>query len=320
MIRLAFFIAGIILLIYLILQLGSHTIFSVILGLKWNLLWVTLIYSGSELVRAVALWKSLPEGESQPYLKMLGTRLSGEAIRSLTFTGPFVGEPLKAWLLHKIGVPTAGAFAAVITEYLMYTFASAAIGIAGLSYMLAHVELENDVVLVARVIAYSMACFLLVAAIAIIFRIYLIGGIIEGIRKLPHVGKRVPWDRAEIHGMEELLFKVFRDHPTRFATILGFDTVAHILLILELYLIIRWSGIPIGVFQAFLIEASTKFMALAFFFIPMQVGVAEKTYSVVFEALSLPVAIAVAMSLVRRLRTIVFSAVGLVALTRLTRS
>jgi putative effector of murein hydrolase LrgA (UPF0299 family) len=71
-------------------------------------------------------------------------------------------------------------------------------------------------------------------------------------------------------------------------------------------------------FQAFLIEAATKFMALAFFFIPLQVGVAEKTYSVVFKALGLPVAVAVAMSLVRRLRTIIVSAVGLTAMARMT--
>ena len=98
MIRLAFFAAGLILLIYLILQLGPHNVVSAIFNLKWNLISVTLIYTGSEMIRGVALWKSLPEGESQPYLKMLGIRLSGEAVRYLTFTGPFVGEPLKAWL------------------------------------------------------------------------------------------------------------------------------------------------------------------------------------------------------------------------------
>ena len=134
MIRLAFFIAGLALLIYLTFQLGPNNVPSSILRLKWNLAWVTLIYTASEMTRGAALWKSLPEGESQPYSRMLGIRLSGEAVRYLTFTGPFVGEPLKASLLRKTGLPTAGAFAAVITEYLVYTFASAAIGISGLSY------------------------------------------------------------------------------------------------------------------------------------------------------------------------------------------
>src|SRR5262244_4347396 len=175
MIRLAFFIAGLVLLIYLILQLGPHNIFSAILDLQWNLLWVTLIYTASEMIRGVALWKSLHEGESQPYLKMLGIRLSGEAVRYLTFTGPFVGEPLKAWLLRKTGLPAAGAFAAVITEYLIYTFASAAIAVTGLWYIVAHTHLQGETSVAARVILYVMAGFLVAAAVAIAFRIYLIG-------------------------------------------------------------------------------------------------------------------------------------------------
>src|SRR5207244_485170 len=96
-------------------------------SLKWNLLWVALIYAASEVVRAVALWKSLPEGEGQPYWRMLAVRLSGESVRNLTFTGPFLGEPMKAWLLQRKGLPATGAFAAVITEYLIYTFAAAAL-------------------------------------------------------------------------------------------------------------------------------------------------------------------------------------------------
>jgi Lysylphosphatidylglycerol synthase TM region len=167
MIRLAFFVAGLALLVYLIFQLGPHNIFTVILNLRWNALAVVLIYVASEMIRAVALWKSLPEGESQSYLKMLGTPLAGEAVRNLTFTGPFVGEPSKAWLLRKTGLPTTRAFAAVITEYLIYTFGSAAIGVTGLSYMLTHLQLEKQIALAARVIAYFMAGFLVASIIAI---------------------------------------------------------------------------------------------------------------------------------------------------------
>jgi lysylphosphatidylglycerol synthase-like protein len=318
MVRLAFFVAGLLWLIYLILQLGPQNIFSIILSLKWNLLGVTLIYGASEMIRAVALWNSLPEGESQSYLRMLGVRLSGEAIRNLTFTGPFVGEPLKAWLLRRTGLPAIGAVAAVITEYLVYTFASAAIGLAGLSYILSNIQLSKDIAVAAQIIAYVMAAFLATSAIAIIFRIYLIGAVIEGMRRLPSVRERMPWDRARVRQMEDLLFQVFREHPQRFATIFALDCAAHALLICELYWIVTSSRIPLGMFQAFLIEAATKFMALAFFFVPMQVGVAEKTYSVVFGILALPLTAAVAMSLVRRFRTIIVSAVGLTALVRMT--
>ena len=318
MIRFAFFIAGLVLLIYLILQLGTHNIVLAVLDLNWNLVWITLMYTASEMIRGVALWKSLPEGESQPYFKMLGIRLSGEAVRYLTFTGPFVGEPLKAWLLRKTGLPAAGAFAAVITEYLIYTFASAAIGIMGLAYIVGHTQLEEAVSVAAKTLLYVMAGFLLAAAVAIAFRIYLIGSMIEVIRKLPLVGKRMTWDRNGVRRMEDFLFRVLRERPQRFATILALDLTAHALLIIELYWIVSSSGVVFRMFDAFLVEASTKFMSLAFFFVPMQVGVAEKTYSVVFSALGLPMTAAVAMSLIRRLRTIFVCVVGLATLARMS--
>jgi hypothetical protein len=164
-----------------------------------------------------------------------------------------------------------------------------------------------------------MAGFLTISAIAIVLRIYFIGALINAIRKVPMVGKRVPWDRAGVRRMEDFLFQVFRERPRKFATILGLDVAAHALLIIELYWIVNSSGVSLRMFQAFLIEAATKFVALGFFFVPMQVGVAEKTYAIVFSTLGLPLAAAVAMSFVRRIRTIVVSVIGLMALARMTR-
>jgi uncharacterized membrane protein YbhN (UPF0104 family) len=151
----------------------------------------------------------------KPYFENFAVRLSGEAARNLTFTGPLVGEPLKAWLLRRTGLPAAAAVAAVITEHLVYTFASAAIGLAGLSYILRNMRLGKDISLAARIITCAMGAFLLVSALAIIFWIYVIGAVVVGMRRLPLVGKRVPWDPAGVRRMEDLLFEVFRAHPQR---------------------------------------------------------------------------------------------------------
>ena len=56
------------------------------------------------------------------YGDALAIRLSGEAIQSLTFTGPVLAEPTKAWLLEGRGLTLREGFAATITEYLIYTF------------------------------------------------------------------------------------------------------------------------------------------------------------------------------------------------------
>jgi hypothetical protein len=60
---------------------------------------------------------------------VLRIRLSGESVEWLTFTGPFLAEPAKGWLLKRRGVSTPAAFAAVVTEYLLYTATSSCLGI-----------------------------------------------------------------------------------------------------------------------------------------------------------------------------------------------
>ena len=56
----------------------------------------------------------------------------------LTFTGPFLAEPAKGWLLKRRGLATADAFAAVATEYLVYTVVSSSLAIIAVSLLLAN--------------------------------------------------------------------------------------------------------------------------------------------------------------------------------------
>jgi len=56
------------------------------------------------------------------YGDALAIRFCGEAVQSLTFTGPLLAEPTKAWLLERRGLTLKEGFAATISEYLICTF------------------------------------------------------------------------------------------------------------------------------------------------------------------------------------------------------
>ena len=60
-----------------------------------------------------------------------------------------------------------------------------------------------------------------------------------------------------------------------------------------------------------MIEGATKFIGLAFFFIPGQIGAAEGVYALVFKAVGLSASAGFALALARRLRNLLFSAIGL---------
>jgi hypothetical protein len=313
-IRVIFFIIGLAIFVYLIVQLGPEQILSLLQRVGWNFGLIIVIQGVYQLVRTGALWQCLVEGNRLAYMDLLWIRVSGEAVQILTVTGPFLGEPAKAWLLKRRGLTTAAAFAAVIAEFLIYTFTSAAIAMTGLAYLVGYFELGPAAATAAWIAVCLLAVFLLISAIAIVFRIYLIGAIINGIARLPVIRGYFRPDMAGVHRMEDLLLLVLRERPARFLGIILIELVAQALLIFELYWILRTMHLSFPMVYPFLIEAAIKFIRQAFFFVPAQVGVAEGAYAFVFEVLGLPAAAGFALSFVRRLRRLLVAGVGIVCL------
>jgi len=297
--------------VYLLVRLGAAEIFSLLLGIGWSFGLIAAAYTGHQLIRAIAFWKCITTNKRSSYWDIVRIRLSGEAIQFLTSTGPFLAEPAKVWLLRRRGLSIKQAAAATVSEYLIYTFTSAVLGITGLTYLVSNFELSRPESIAAKVIVYAMGAFLLAATAAIIFRIYLIGTIMKGVSRLPVVGRHMRLEEKDVRDTEDLLFVVLRDRPLRLLSILAVEFIAQALLVLELFVLLRTTGKPFPVLQPLLIEAATKFVGLAFFFIPGQVGAAEGTYALIFKTVGLSASAGFALAVGRRLRSLLVAGVGL---------
>jgi len=302
---------GCVLFVYLLVRLGAAEIFSLLLGIGWSFGLIAAAYTGHQLIRAIAFWKCITTNKRSSYWDIVRIRLSGEAIQFLTSTGPFLAEPAKVWLLRRRGLSIKQAAAATVSEYLIYTFTSAVLGITGLTYLVSNFELSRPESIAAKVIVYAMGAFLLAATAAIIFRIYLIGTIMKGVSRLPVVGRHMRLEEKDVRDTEDLLFVVLRDRPLRLLSILAVEFIAQALLVLELFVLLRTTGKPFSVLQPLLIEAATKFVGLAFFFIPGQVGAAEGTYALIFKTVGLSASAGFALAVGRRLRSLLVAGVGL---------
>ena len=296
---------------YLLVRLGIAQITSLLLGIGWYFGLIAAMYAGHQLIRAFAYWKCVAASGRSSYWEIVRIRLSGEAIQFLTSTGPFLAEPSKVWLLQKQGLNIKHAVAATVLEYLIYILTSAALAIAGLTYLLTNFELSRPASVAAEVLICIMGTFLLAALCAIIFRIYLIGAIIKGASWLPWIGKHVRFKENDVRDTEDLLFVVLRDRPLRFLLIVAIEFAAQALLVLELFVLLKTTGKPFSILYPFLIEAATKFIGLAFFFIPGQVGASEGTYAFIFKTVGLPASAGFALAVARRLRSLLVAGAGL---------
>lgn len=320
MVRVAFLLLGLALFVYLVLQLGLAAVLEMLGRIGWAAVPIALVYAVFQSLRAVALARSVTSDRALRFRDALWIRLSGEAVQFLTFTGPFLAEPAKALLLKGRGLKATEGFAATLTEYLSYTFTAAALSVGALWWLLAQRMVSGGVRTAAIAILAVMAAFLATAAIAIATRTHLLGAVLERVARLPLVRRKLRPDMPQVHRVEDLLLGILHDDPARFARILLVETAATAAHIAELYVILRALELGAGLGTAVLIEGATKFIGLAFFFIPGQVGASEGAHTIVFEAVGLPAAAGFTVPFIRRIRSAVVAALGLLGLSMLTRA
>jgi Lysylphosphatidylglycerol synthase TM region len=316
--RAVFLAAGCTLFAFLLIRLGPDRILDLLLEIGWWFLAILAIYFCFELVRALALRTCIVYGHLS-YLDLLRIRIAGEAVELLTFTGPMLAEPTKGFLLRDRGLPWPNAFAATFCEYLSYSVSCALMAIAGLIYLVHVYRMAPAVSIAAHIVLYCAAGFLVVTAIAIACRIYLIGAVADRIRTLPVLGRRIRLNPQSLRAIEDQMFVVLRGGSRRLVSILLLEFVANGCLVLELFVLLHGIGESFRAVDPFVIESATKFINFGFFFIPGQLGAAEGIYAILFTTIGLPGSAGFSLALARRLRNVVVSAAGLIFLSVLKR-
>lgn len=319
MIRRVFLAAGLALFVLLVYRLGLGRIAGMLLDLGWGFLAIALLYGGHQLLRTAALRLCLPIHANVRYHELLWIRVAGETVAYLTFTGPFLAEPTRAWLLKRRGLTAEEGFAASLTEYLVYTLLAAAFSVAALAVLYARFPLHGALRTGVAATIAGMSLFLAVAVLAIVFRVHLIGAVLGRLTAIPMLRRRWRLDPVRVSRMEDLLLHVLRDSPLRLLRIVLFDVCAQTVLIVELYLMMTMLALAFPLVYPVLIEAGSKLANTAFFFIPARIGAAEGVLAIMFEIVGLPAAAGFTVSFARRLRSLIVAVVGGFALSSLSR-
>jgi hypothetical protein len=319
MIRAIFLLLGTLVLGVLIWQLGPGEIVRTTVQLGWHSVPILCCYLLYQAARAMAFKLSVPRSRDVPFLDALWIRLSGDAVRALTFTGPFLGEPTKAWLLKRRGLTLAEGFAGTLTAAIINLVLGAAMGTAGLLYLLRHAEMPAPAARLATGLVWMNVGFLVLAGAAVATRTYLIGAVLEWLGRAGFLWGRLKPDIAAVNRMEDLLLGILHDRPGRAAAIMLAEIGGQAALVLELAWILRALDFATPMTSALIIESATKFITVVFFFVPLQLGASEGAYAVVFGALGLSAAVGFSVSFFRRFRSLLVASIGLAALDRLTR-
>jgi uncharacterized protein (TIRG00374 family) len=308
--RAAMLVCGAALFAYLIYTMGPATVLAAFQALSWRLLVVIVFPCVALKMFDTLAWRfAFPPHERVPFLSLARSLLAGQAVASTTPAGVVGGNAVMAWMLRD----RVSLRESVSSLIIVQTTSTASQGLfLLLGILLARWTLSPSVALV-RV----MEWLLLLEAIGVVgfIAVQMRGIVAGGYGMLGRFGFSggAALGEAATH-VDQALVAFYRCQPRRLALSLASNLLGWIARAGETWLILYLLGAAISVPTALIIEAFATGISFATFFLPTDVGVEEGGAVATFLALGLSGATGLSLALVRRVREVAWTGLGLLLL------
>jgi hypothetical protein len=297
-------VAGVGLLVYLVLRVGPAAIAQHLRGLAAVLPGVLLLTSLKYPLQAAGWRLALPPDRRPPWSESISATITGDTLGYLTWAGPVTGEPIRALLIRR-WVPVPEGIAAGAAERAVYNVTAALLVSTVLVVMLSG---AHHLALVAAMMAGSIAA---VATFAILARR-------ARQRRGEDVHGTAPDDtstsRSQPRRGPSAFFAAVREIwrvRRRALPIIALLCIAqHAVLAGEAYLMLGTLG-SVTVQTALIFEAITKIVNTAGLLVPGRWGISEGGSALLADALGFAASHGLSLALMRRVRALIWAAVGL---------
>jgi glycosyltransferase 2 family protein len=264
----------------------------------WGLLPI-LGLAGVRFALRAECWRlCMPAASRLSFRRGFTAFLAGDAIGNLTPLGLAASEPAKV-VLARPELETREAVSSLAVDNLAYTAS------------------------VATVVAVATALLVWSARLSFAWREAAIGALVAGavavvvgFRLLrgtwrPDRGARPAW-REKLAAWRETILQSSALRASQLWRVYGIHLVFHVLAVVEVFLTLRWLGdANPTVTDAVIFEGLNRVMTAVFKFVPFRVGVDEAASGGLSTLLGIPPVVGVTMAVVRKVRNLFWTAVGL---------
>ncbi len=303
-------VAGIVLFLVLLYQIGVAAVWDNIRLVGWGF----ALILGQEIV-AFSLntlgwhWAFPPPRPPIAFWHLLTARLAGDAINNVTPTATVGGEVLRARMLNG-RVEMTNAWASVAIAKLSQTFSQILFIVIGLTIVLKDTRLPAGFRhgLFIGLLLLGTGC-----AIAIIMQRR---GMFTAAAALAHrIGLPVPDRLAEqLQHLDSEIARFYKA-PGAFLTSAAYFFGGWLMGVVEIYLIMYFLEMGADWHRALTIAVLSIAIEAVLFFVPAKAGTREGGTVLIFSILGLPAAKGLSLGIVRRIRELSWSMVGLVILS-----
>lgn len=245
--------------------------------------------------------------------QLFRTRLAGEALNYVTPAAWVGGEPMKAYLLSaRHGVPMTDGMASVVVAKTTFTVSMLVFIMTGLAAAALTQPIPPPLW---RWIVLTLA--ILVGLIALLLAVQFVSpfrrGVAAVLRRLPPSLRAL---EATVRDWDRAIAAFYRQSPRGVLGSFGFHFLGWLAGVVEVFLILRFLGIPVSLATAWSVEALWLLLKSCAFLIPASLGASEGFLLLVCAGLGINAVAALALGLVRRARELVWVGLGLVECSR----
>jgi putative membrane protein len=247
---------------------------------------------------------TVPRPGLRTYMVMRWIR---EGVNNLLPVGQIGGEFVAARLLQRSGMKLAPAIAGTVADLTMEMVTQILFTLLGLLLLLHSVGDGG----IAR---YVVSGLVIAASVAASFFGSQWLGLASGIEKgLIRLGRSFGWNAtANVAGLHDALIGCYRS-PGRVALAALWQMVSWLLGGIEVCLALHFLGHDVGIVPGLIIESLGQALKAVGFAVPGALGVQEGGYIVICEIFGLSPEVAIALSLMKRLREVGLGLPGLLA-------
>jgi len=310
MLRLAAALLGITLLACLVHRTGLEIVVQQAKTVGWGMALIIALGGISHLVKTWS-WRLtfLCDLRQLSFGRTFALRLISEGIGKLGIAGQLVGETTKVSFLGS-SVPIANSVSSVTLDRGLYVLTSAMVSVAGIVSALLLISLSKSWRLYLVLMASVLLLLLVATAVAVQRRWPVLSRCAGMIARLPWCRAWVTGKRSVIRSAENNLYQFCHEAPGAFWGSLSLNLMCHCLAILEVYLVLRFMGVPVSLLQALILEALTKLINVVGIFNPGNVGTYEGGNVTLVKLIGASGATGLTLSLCRRARSLFWSTIA----------
>ena len=314
-IKTALLFLGFIILYFLIKKIGLTAITSQIISMGWAFLLLMFFPIFIQYILFALAWQYSLNGRIPGFIKIFFANIAGDSVSYMLPGTVIAGEPLKAFFLrHHAGMhsSTASVIISKTTRAIsMVVFVVISLLIFLYFYKMPTV-VETSLGVVLALLSLGILIFLYLQKKGIFANLISWAAFI----KLPEWvnKKKTNLMREKGHHLlklDEHLINFYKTESSRFYFSVCISIIAWIIGAFEIYLFLKFLGMPVSLITALAIESLSLVINTCFLFMPAGIGTQEAGKVFIFKLLGMLADTGLAVGLLRRMRELVWAFMGL---------